>query len=485
MGFRSLLLAVLFTAPLPAAVKFRTQEIQNNFGVVYAVLIADVNRDQKPDIVAINPTQVVWFENPSWAKHVILDGATKKDNVCIAANDVDGDGKLDFALGADWQPTNTQSGGSLQWIRQPGTGGAWPMFPLGEEPTLHRIRWGDIDSDGKAELVVAPLHGRGNKGPQWEGQGSRILVFHVPADPSKTPWPMEVADDGFHIVHNLIIENGEIWTASREGVHALKRSADGKWTKRKIAEGSPGEIKAGSINRIRRLATVEPWHGNSIVIYTEPTQPLDAQSTTLSKPTIIPGRLWSREVIEDKLSQAHALGWADFDSDGSDELAVGWRGKPYGVALYKRLESGKWSRRPVDDGMATEDLAVGDLNGDGKPEIVAVGRSTANVRIYWNETQPEWKRHVIASGYFNWTAIGAEFAGGQRTDVIAADLRGRKIYLYPAPDWKPLLLHEGIDVIHSEVMDVDGDGDLDYIGARYSPGLIFWLEHPANPLTEP
>jgi len=40
----------------------------------------------------------------------------------------------------------------------------------------------------------------------------------------------------------------------------------------------------------------------------------------------------------------------------------------------------------VDDGgMAAEDLTVADLNGDGKPEIIAVGRATANVKIYWNE----------------------------------------------------------------------------------------------------
>jgi hypothetical protein len=40
----------------------------------------------------------------------------------------------------------------------------------------------------------------------------------------------------------------------------------------------------------------------------------------------------------------------------------------------------------VDDGgMATEDLAVADLNGDKRPEIVAVGRATRNVKIYWNE----------------------------------------------------------------------------------------------------
>jgi hypothetical protein len=42
----------------------------------------------------------------------------------------------------------------------------------------------------------------------------------------------------------------------------------------------------------------------------------------------------------------------------------------------------------VDDGgMATEDLIVGDFNGDKRPDIVASGRSTRNVKIYWNETK--------------------------------------------------------------------------------------------------
>jgi hypothetical protein len=486
MAFCKLLVGILAVASLPAAVKFRTQEIQNNFGVVYAVLLADVNHDGKQDVVAINPTQVAWFENPSWKRHIILEGGTKKDNVCIAAQDIDGDGKLDFAIGADWQPTNTQAGGSLQWIRrQPSSSDSpWSLFPLGEEPTLHRMRWGDVDGDGKAELVVMPLHGRGTKGPQWDGQGARILVMKPPSDPTKGPWPMEVADDSLHIIHNFIIENGEIWSASREGVFALKRESNGTWAKRKIGDGKPGEIKSGVVNRVRHLATVEPWHGNSIVIYREPTKPLDPQSGTLSKPVPIPDRLWEREVIEDKLDQAHALGWADFDGDGSDEIAVGWRGKPQGVAFFKRLPTGKWTKQMVDDGMAAEDLTVGDLNGDGKPEIIAVGRATANVRIYWNESSSAWTRHVVAAGYFSFTAIAADFTGDRKADVIAGDLRAKKLYLYPAPDWKPVLLHEGVDAIHSEVWDVDGDGDLDYIGARYSPGLVFWLERPKNPLTE-
>ncbi len=472
------------------ALEFRAQEIQSQFGIGYAVSTADMNRDGKPDIVAINQTQVVWFENPTWQRHVVLDGVTKKDNVCFATNDVDGDGQLDIALGADWQPTNTQGGGSLQWIARNAANpqAAWRHFPLGDEPTLHRMRWGDVDGDGKNELIVAPLHGRGTKGPEWDGQGARLLVYWPGAKPESEPWRMEVADSSLHIVHNLIVVNGEIWTASKEGVHALKRGADGVWTKRRIGEGTPGEIKLGSVNRIRHLATVEPWHGNKVVIYEEPTVAPDPQAGTKVKPPVIAGAMWKRTEIETGLAQAHALGWGDFDGDGSDEVAVGWRNKPqggnWGVAVYKRMPGGMWTTTAVEAGGAGVDLAVEDLNAAGRPEIIAVGRATANVRIYWNETKPRWIRHEVTRGFPNTTAIAADFTGDGKPDIITNDNGNNQTRLYVAPDWKPVVLHSGVNAIHSEVMDVDGDGDLDYIGTRYSPGLIFWLERPRNPLTE-
>jgi hypothetical protein len=97
---------------------------------------------------------------------------------------------------------------------------------------------------------------------------------------------------------------------------------------------------------------------------------------------------WTKTTIETALTEGHALGWADFDGDGSDELAVGWRrGKP-GVAVYTVGRDGTLrAKQLVDDGgMDCEDLIVGDFNGDGRPDIVASGRATRNIRIYWNET---------------------------------------------------------------------------------------------------
>jgi len=35
--------------------------------------------------------------------------------------------------------------------------------------------------------------------------------------------------------------------------------------------------------------------------------------------------------------------------------------------------------------VAVEDLVAADLDGDGKIDIIAVGRATGNCRIYWNQ----------------------------------------------------------------------------------------------------
>src|SRR5436305_11667026 len=102
----------------PPIVRFQMQEIAKDLSIGYAVAVADINGDGKPDIVVVDKHRVLWYENPTWKPHLILQGKTRPDNVCLAVLDVDGDGQLDIVLGADWKPFNTKAGGTLQWLKR-------------------------------------------------------------------------------------------------------------------------------------------------------------------------------------------------------------------------------------------------------------------------------------------------------------------------------------------------------------------------------
>jgi hypothetical protein len=380
---------------------FVAQEIDGQVGkVCYAVTTADVNGDGRLDVVAVTEDAVVWYENPSWDKHEITRGTTARDNVCIAAHDIDGDGRVDFALGAGWRPPDTTTAGTLQWLGRDASG-VWKIHPIvTNEPSIHRIRWGDVLGTGRPQLVVVPLQGRGTKGPDWgKGDGVKVLVYSVPEDPRAAAWPVEAADESLHTIHNFQLLDtdadgrDEILLAAWEGVYLLDRGASGSWSKAKWGSGnqsaSPNkgasEIKFGRLKNGREyIATIEPWHGFDVVVYTQPG----------------PGEsLWKRSVIDTGVSWGHAVWCADVDGDGSEECIIGQRdprkdegaGKGPGVWIYdlddwvpgQPLAAGR--KLVVDDGgMACEDACAADLDGDGRPEIIAGGRATHNVKIYWN-----------------------------------------------------------------------------------------------------
>jgi len=376
------------TTAEPAEFSLEAQEIDPELGIGYAVLTADIDADGALDVVALSENRVIWYEAPDWTPHVVSQEAAVPHHVCFAAEDIDGDGDLDLALGADWQPRNTEAAGSLGWLEQgDDPRGEWTLHEVTSEPTLHRIRWADTDGDGQRELIVAPLHGRGTAAPAWhEGSGARLLALRHDGD----DWPAEVVDDSFHVMHNFWAAQmdsdpaDELLVASYEGVHLLDREADGSWTRTQISAGheapegdqGAGEIKLGRLADGRRyIATVEPWHANHAVVYEETEDG------------------WKRRILTDQLGAGHALWCADFDGDGDEELAVGWRGEGQGdfaqpgVAVFDPAkETGEWSYRIIDSGgMATEDLTAADLDADGLPEIIASGRATHNLEIYWNK----------------------------------------------------------------------------------------------------
>jgi hypothetical protein len=400
MRFAAAALAIsmlVFSAPLARAAlpNFRTQEVDKSLKIGYAVTVADINADGKPDLVVVDKDRLIWFENPSWKLHTVIEGQTALDNVCVDVYDIDGDGKLDIAMGAGWRPGNTKDGSTLQWFgRGKSLDEPWTMHAIKyEEPTLHRMRFADLDGTGRKVLVTVPLTGRGATAKNnWAEAGVRMLAHHIPADPTSADWPAELITDKLHVPHNFQVINvsggpgPEILTASYEGVSLLTR-AGAQWNVTPLGEGDQSnptknrgssEIKIGKLRSgARYIATIEPWHGNQVVVYTQAAGAKD----------------WKRQVLDDNLLWGHAVWVSDLDGDGDEELVIGVRdplpGKAKsGIRLYKAADANgeKWDKVEVDPGgVAVEDATVADLNGDGRPDIIAVGRATKNVRIYWNE----------------------------------------------------------------------------------------------------
>lgn len=104
--------------------------------------------------------------------------------------------------------------------------------------------------------------------------------------------------------------------------------------------------------------------------------------------------------------------------------------------------------------------AVGDLNGDRRPDLIAGGHVSGGLVWYEN---PSWKKQTIAAeGAFGTDGEVADVDRDGDLDVVA--IEGRRIVWYDNPRWEPRVIAEGR--LHDiEVADFDGDGRVD-VAAR-------------------
>jgi hypothetical protein len=365
--------------PVPES-KWRVEEI-DTIQIGYGLQMADVNGDGKTDIVLADKSTVQWYENPKWTKHVIARNLTKRDNVCVTARDIDGDGKCEIAVGGQWNYRESIKDGAVFYLippadrRQP-----WTPVELHHEPSVHRMHW--VKGKGNQfRLVVKPLRGRGSV--DGDGDGIRVLEYSRPSDP-KTEWKYDVVCDFIHLSHNFHPvnwdddEEEEMIIAGKEGVWHFDNQ-QGQWAAQQLTSNFAGEIRDGKLPGGKRfIVTIEPMHGSKSAVYVEPDKK---------------GEPWQLvKVLDEALKDGHALACADYLGVGSDQIVVGWRamnepGVP-GIKLFTPLddEGTTWREsRLSSENVAVEDIKAADLNGDGKVDIVAAARQTKNLVIFFND----------------------------------------------------------------------------------------------------
>lgn len=378
---------VLAIAQEKPPINFQPETIDSQVIIGYGTAIGDVDGDGRQDILLADKKQFVWYRNPDWKRFVIAENLTERDNVCIAARDINGDGKVEIAVGGQWNPGDTENSGAVFYL-MPGSNRneRWTPIRLHHEPVVHRMRWLKL-SRNEFGLVVAPLHGRGNK--KGQGAGVRLLVYQMVSGP-EDPWKMTEIDSEYHVTHNFDVaktlnetDTEDIFYLGKEGAKQISYR-DGQWQRKELSgvQGG-GEIRYGKGNSgSAYLATIEPFHGTDLVLY-EPKKLTQGKQLPYAQ----------RTVLDSKFNQGHAVAVGDFFGDGGQQIVAGWRapnedGK-FGVKLYFPESTDgaerEWKSFFVDENkMACEDLRVADLNGDGRLDIVASGRSTHNLVVYWN-----------------------------------------------------------------------------------------------------
>lgn len=367
------------------------KHVIDSFPAGYQVAVADVNRDGRPDVLALSTeaNRVDWYENPTWKPHPIARTAR---NIDLAPRDLHGDGKVGIALASGFYFTESTRGGEMQWLEPPADStNLWRSYPIAMDPVVHRLRWGDLDGDGPPELVHAPIFGAGSQGAA-SPKPCHLWAFRPPPDPHSERWNVWTIDETLTVLHGIHVSDldrdgrDEILTASFEGVHRFDFEGNGRdafWKKAQIAKGvdprtaapgaprgssevAPGRLGVGTMF----LAALEPWHGERVVVYTQTNQV----------------GLWRHRVLDETLKEGHALVVADLDADGRDEIVSGWRGGEGGLAIYRAEGNtgGLWKKLPLDRGIAVEGLVAADLNGDGRLDLVAIaGRS--NLLVWYEQ----------------------------------------------------------------------------------------------------
>ena len=370
-----ILLVFCVLASACAAQQFTEHTIASNLKGGYQVVVADINHDGKPDIIALasGMTELVWFENPTWERHVIAGGLSRMIN--LAAWDIDGDGIPEIVLASEFANEASKSIGIVSVLHHNGDPRQlWTVKEIDRITTAHRLRWADIAGDGKKVLVNAPLTGPKAAAPDYRDHVP--LVFYRPGE-----WKRELIDSTNEgVQHGIFVVdwdgNGreDLLTASFSGIDLYRYGSNGKWTRTEISKGDPGawpksgssDIAVGHLKGERFLVAIEPWHGNQVSVYRKD------------------GTEWKRTVIDDSLTDGHTIALADLDGDGNDEIVAGFRQGAKSVYIYKLDAAGKWVKRVLDQGgMPAASCAVADLNADGRPDIVCIGAAV----LKWYENR--------------------------------------------------------------------------------------------------
>lgn len=376
-----------------------------------------------------------------WAYHIIDNSSSGADGVRL--DDVNHDGLLDITSG--WE-----EGGVTKVYINPGFSAArekWPAVIVGSSPDVEDAVFVDLDDDGAVDVISS-----------CEGPTNTLFVNWAPAKPvnylNSASWTTLAIPASIGRMQWMYCTPVQI-----DGQNGVDLVAGGKQEGAEIGWlESPQDPRRLSDYKYHKLCDIG-WVMSIIAHDMDNDDDMDIVVSGKDEPPMgvfwleNPGYgetqylPWQKHEVSPLEEKAKFIKIADLDSDGLLDLVV--TASP-AVVFYKRLDlSGElWASHSITFEGCTgsgKSLTVGDLDQDGREDIVFVRHETVVWLSY--ETDPTdsiWIAHEISDDY-------------------------------------------GIKFDRVEILDFDGDEDLDVLTCEENEGSgsvgigVFWYENPLNP----
>ena len=364
----------LGTAPAgDDAIPFRKHTL--DLGLSETVAVADVNGDGRLDVVSGEN----WYEQgppeagagPRFIKHRFRDLPYTFDyleDLSDLAIDVNYDGYPDIVSCSYWSKP-------LTWWENPGRSARpWREHLIESRSPVEFVFLVDILGTGQRLQLL----------PQFGNRDFPLTWYELAERGARDPWvrhEISPKSYGHGIGAGDVNGDGRTDIITPQGwFEAPRDPRNGEWIFHPEFElGATGFIYTEDVNGdglpdlITSLA-----HDYGIFWY---EQKKDARGN----------RVWTKHVIDNSWSQAHAVTLADLNGDGRLELITGKRyyahdhdpgaNEPLGVYWYERIivdGALQWKRHVLDYSSRTGggmQIAVVDIDGDGDQDIVVAGKS--------------------------------------------------------------------------------------------------------------